>query len=813
MWRELQRIRGLGCLIFFSQFAAAAQQIEVFEDAQGTATIEQILANPAWFEKTDQVSPGFSDSTYWLRVKLSNESNQPREQVVQFHSHALSEVIAYRQLAGQLERFRSGTRVTLDQRPMPGTLLSFPFEMPANADHWIYFKVANEFEIALGHSILSPVQAIDKNTKFVWTNALIAGAILVLFIYNALIASATASRLYGAYSLFLLVCLVTFLVSSRLTEQWGWLIDRHSTGYTALAFFAFSFWFMDELFKDKLTRLSQLCSWLGILLLLGHPVLPAPQMIQIMAGVTVPIIFVLLGTKIGSAWRQGHRLAPYMALGWFLYIASNILTLLSAQGQLPPEFASGYAVGNLLEGLVFSAVLALRLRQQDRENQGLIHDLNKTLKHDKLTGLLNRTGIQDWLGQNAQQDMGLVLLDIDRFKSVNDTYSTQAGDLLLTQIALNLKNHVPTEGQIGRLGGDEFLIALPFVSEEQLIHESQQLVRTVRQSQIDYAGQSISRTASAGSIHLSAEHLFAQALTEADLALSNAKRSGGDKYTHFSSEFEEEMIQSGAYITDVQIETALRAQEFKYFVQPIYRANLNGTSVEGFEALIRWIKPSGELLLPGAFAKKFDAVFFKPEYRTTRQSMHQAVFDAVKPLGSVYISWNFSADQLGQADFVDDLIHEFNALETGSTQVVIELSEHKAESNFDSSKLIEQLERLRTEGFQVALDDFGVEHSNIDRLTNLPLDIVKLDRSLIEKHRDSTRTNFVIRSIVVLCRSLKLKIIAEGIETENDVRRLRACNVESQQGFWHARPMDPVDLSTVKGGSGPIRNLTLIQPN
>ena len=150
---------------------------------------------------------------------------------------------------------------------------------------------------------------------------------------------------------------------------------------------------------------------------------------------------------------------------------------------------------------------------------------------------------------------------------------------------------------------------------------------------------------------------------------------------------------------------------------------------------------------------------------------------------------------------------------TGSTQIVIELSEHKAESNFDSSTLIEQLERLRAEGFHVALDDFGVEHSNIDRLTNLPLDIVKLDRSLIEKHRDSTRTNFVIRSIVVLCRSLKLKIIAEGIETEHDVRRLRACNVESQQGFWHSRPMDPVDLSSLTGPTRATRNLTLIQPN
>ena len=812
MWKGFERICVLLGVILFSQHTSA-QQIEVFEDAQGAATIEQILANPAWFQKTDQVSPGFSDSTYWLRVKLSNGSNQPREQVVQFHSHALSEVIAYRQIVGQLERLRSGTRVPLNQRPMPGTLLSFPFEIPANTDHWVYFKVANEFEIALGHSILSPVQAIEKNTRFVWRNALIAGAILVLFIYNALIASATASRLYVAYSLFLLASLVTFLVYSRLTEQWGWLIDRNSTGYTALAFFAFSFWFMDELFKDNLTRLSRLCSWLGILILLGHPVLPAPQMIQMMAGVTVPIIFLLLGTKIGSAWRQGHRLAPYVALGWSLYIASGILTLLSAQGQLPPEFASGYAVGNLLEGLVFSAVLALRLRQQDRENRHLIHHLDKTINHDNLTGLLNRAGIQDWLDQDTHQDMGLVLVDIDRFKSVNDTYSTQAGDQLLTQIALNLKNHVPTEGQIGRLGGDEFLIALPFVSEEQLIHETQQLVRTVRESHIDYAGQSISRTASAGSIHLSAEHLLAQAMTEANLALSNAKRSGGDKYTLFTAEFKEEMIRSGAYITDVQIETALRAQEFKYFVQPILRANLNGTKIEGFEALIRWVKPDGELLLPGAFAKKFDAVFFKPEHRDTRQSMRQAVLDALKSFDSVYVSWNFSADQLWQVAFVDDLIHEFNALETGSTQIVIELSEHKAESNFDSSTLIEQLERLRAEGFHVALDDFGVEHSNIDRLTNLPLDIVKLDRSLIEKHRDSTRTNFVIRSIVVLCRSLKLKIIAEGIETEHDVRRLRACNVESQQGFWHSRPMDPVDLSSLTGPTRATRNLTLIQPN
>ena len=812
MWHGLQRIWILGWLLFFSPFTNA-QQIEVFEDAQGTATIEQVLANPAWFTKTDQVSRGFSDSTFWLRVKLSNESNQPLERVVQFHSHLLSEVIAYRQVASQLEQSRSGTGVALDQRPTPSTLLSFPFEIPANTNHWAYFKVANKYGVALGHDIISSEQANQNNTRFVWLNALIAGALLSLTVYNAAIAVSTANRIYAIYTLFLTISWANFLIASHLLEQIGWLISRYPTGYNILLFFFSSFWFLDELFKDKLTKLSRACTGFGLLLLISHLALSPPKIVETLATITVPIILLIIAIKIGLAWHKGHEFARYIAFGWLLYLVGTLMTALTLKGQLPHYFAPGNAIGNVLEALVFSAVLALRLRRQDQENQRLIHSLNKTLKTDHLTGLLNRTGIQDWLSQNAQQDLGLVLLDIDRFKSVNDTFSTLAGDRLLAQIGLSLKNHVPSEGQIGRLGGDEFLIALPFISEEQLIDDTQQLLRTVLQSHIDHAGQSISRTASAGSIHLRSEHSLTRAMTEADLALTNAKRSGGNKCTHFSSEFEEEMIRSGAYITDVEIEAAIRAHEFKYFVQPIHRANLNGTSVEGFEALIRWIKPDGELLLPGAFAKKFDAVFFKPEYRNTRQSMRQAVFDAVKPLGSVYVSWNFSADQLGQADFVDDLIHEFNALETGLTQVVLELSEHKAASSFDSSTLIEQLERLRAEGFQVALDDFGVEHSNIDRLTNLPLDIVKLDRSLIEKHRDSTRTNFVIRSIVVLCRSLKLKIIAEGIETENDVRRLRACNVESQQGFWHARPMDPLDLSTVKGGSGPIRNLTLIQPN
>ena len=798
--------------MLFSQIAYA-QPIEVFEDPTGSITIEQILAKPDRFEQTDQKSFGFSQSTFWLRVPLSNPSTAAAEQTILFEAvHAPSEIVAYRLTADGIEILRSGSNVPIAKRPNNDCLINFPFTLAPASKDTVYLKVQDRFQIHLGHRVVPASLAQKHNERFVIFSGAVISALLALLIYNLSIASFSQSRLYAYYSILLAASLFIFAVDSRQTELAGWLSNREFCYLGIPLFFAASFLFLGELFKEVESRLTRWNRSFALTLSIVHLLLPVDLMIQTMDSYLTLFCLLALAVEIIHALFKRHPLAPWVALGWMLYLGTIVISIFATQGTIAPGWANLYALGSVFEALAFSAVLAFRLRLNEKFNLGLIAQLKQTINVDSMTGLLNHAGIHQWLEQETHRPLGVVLIDIDRFKSINDTFSTEAGNRLLCQIARILKTLTPADGQIARLGSDEFLVALPFISEERFMYSSQQLVSAVHSIQIDYCDQLISRTASAGSVCLDPSSTISQALTKANLALANAKRLGGGCCTHFTSEFQEEVIRNGAYITDVEIAAALRAQEFKYFVQPIYRATLNGTSVEGIEALIRWIKPTGEVILPRAFANKFDAVFFKPEHRATRQSMRQAVFDAVKPLGPVYVSWNFSADQLGQADFVNDLIHEFNALETGSTQVVIELSEHKAESRLDSSTLIEQLERLRAKGFHVALDDFGVEHSNIDRLTGLPLDIVKLDRSLIEKHRDSTRINFVIRSIVVLCRSLKLKIIAEGIETEHDVRRLRACNVESQQGFWHARPMDPVDLSTVKGGRGPTSNLTLIQP-
>lgn len=727
----IARLVVFGWWILFG-YTAGAQTLEVLEDPKGNLSIEQILASPDRFELTHQTSFGFSDSTFWLRIQLSNDRPTPSEQAIQLQAvQAPSEIYAYRPTANGIQVLRSGSQVPISERPNAHRLITLPFTLAPYSQETVYLKVRDVFQIHLGHRVVSTSLAQAYNERFVIFSTGIVGALTALLLYNLSIALFSRSRLYAYYCGLLASSLFIFAVDSRQTELVGWLADRALAYPATSLFFVASHLFLATLFKAVQNPLTRLSRRFALALATIHLFLPIEVMIRSMDHYLVLVLLLSLAVEIFHALYKRHPLAWLVALGWSLYTGTILVSILASQGVIAPGWANLYALGSLVEVLVFSTALALRLRLNEKSNHQLIQRLNQTLHIDGLTGLPNRAGIHHWLLQGSHTALGLVLINIDRFKSVNETFSSEQGDRLLRQIAQALKEFIPEDGLVGRLGGDEFLVALSNTSETGFIRSTEQLLRVIRQTRIQHAGQHISRSASAGALQLNPVYSINEALTSADLALLYSKDLGGNQCTHFTAEFEEKMIQRGAYITDVEIETALRAGELKYFVQPIYTANLNGQVIEGFEALIRWIKPNGDLVLPGAFANKFDAIFFKPDHRLIRQRMRQAVFDAVKPFGPVYVSWNFSANQLGQAPFVDCLVEEFHALNAGAVNSIIEISEHRATSNVDHSALIEQLARIQKEGFLVALDDFGVEHSNIDRLTNLPLDIVKLDRSLI----------------------------------------------------------------------------------
>ena len=286
---------------------------------------------------------------------------------------------------------------------------------------------------------------------------------------------------------------------------------------------------------------------------------------------------------------------------------------------------------------------------------------------------------------------------------------------------------------------------------------------------------------------------FSTALRLVDECQRVAKEQGGNRCFYATDANHKAFRERIRNSSESRIRRGVTDGEFRYHVQPIYFSSHNDQSLVGFEVLLRWCQPSGNFVSPPDFVSSFDQVFFSEEFTEIRQAMREKVLNGLPLHKGLYVSWNFSAQQLVHANFVENMVREFSELrQKFPFTCVIEVAETGLSSRIDEKRLIRNLAWLRTQGYQIALDDFGIEHSNIDRLTRLPLDIVKLDKSLL--HVPTKNASVLIRSVIMLCRSLNLKIIGEGVETAAQASRLRASMVSYQQGFYHARPMDPIEF-------------------
>ena len=738
-------------------------------------------------EQSNTETPRFS-------ILLSNPTDQSVQQIIQFDSHLLNEVRASWTQLGAPESARNGRQVPIAERPMPSTLIRFPFTLGAFEQLNVQFETQSHFQGQLTHRVLSPQQARQHEIKHLSIRLVIAGGLITLLLYNVLLAAVNRSQLYWIYSAVLFISTLSFVQQSRLVEFLGLLSDWKLSVYATMAFFATGLAFIRHVFSETqttLTRRSHVLGWLllGFSLLLSHHTMVAWLTIVIIPSVCVLIIF-----NIAHAWHRRHPLAAYVALGWGLYFLSLFITSMALQGKLAPQFSVAYGLGNLVEGLVFSGALALRLRNSEQYNQKLAEKLKRQLHTDPLTNLMNRDGIHAWFDQHTNRPMGLLLLNIDGFKSVNMTFGHRYGDHLLQNLANTIQTKAPPGSAIGRLTSDEFTVLIPHFDWDQTRQLAKELLDLRAYAQAENE-ELLNRHCSLCLSAIEGSETLSDALRTADIGLKKAKALGGGRWIEADEAFKAQAIEQGAYITDLEIEAALLQHEFHYYLQPIYQADSEHPEIEGFEALIRWIKPSGKVLLPSTFACKFDAVFFGDKFQYIRQSMRRKVIDAVRPFGSVYISWNFSIDQLSQSAFVEQVAREFKDLDWGLIKTVIEISERGQHFELQPEQLTTHLNKLREHGFLIALDDFGVEHSNLDRLTDLPLDIVKLDRSFVRKNESSARSQVIFFAIVSLCKLLHLKLIAEGIETRKDMVRLRAGRVGSQQGFWFAKPMPPEQLS------------------
>ena len=433
-----------------------------------------------------------------------------------------------------------------------------------------------------------------------------------------------------------------------------------------------------------------------------------------------------------------------------------------------------------------------------RAHERLLHDA----VHDSLTGLPNRELVLDRLGVaalRAKSENGVrpsvVFIDIDKFKSVNVSFGLVVGDSLLLTVARRLQSHLGQHDTLARVGGDQFAILLISEQSPQELAGLAERVRRSLRAPIKIAGQEIVLTGSIGIAVYDGEtpsHL--DLYKEAEIAMYRAKRGGADRIEIFRPEMRSDRDDRVALESDLR--KALAKNQIKVFYQPIIY--LATEELAGFEALVRWEHPKRGMISPADFipiAEQSDLIVRLGSHVLLRAAHEAARWQRELPREErpLFVSVNISSRQIFRQNLIQEIRHILgrNIVPKGSLR--LEITESLVMENPEQATEI--LEWLRGAGAELALDDFGTGYSSLAYLQRFPFDTIKIDRSLVQASGESGGAgSAIVRSIVALGHELGKSVVAEGVETPEDVAFLRSINCGYAQGFYYGEPMSDRDV-------------------
>jgi diguanylate cyclase (GGDEF)-like protein len=418
-------------------------------------------------------------------------------------------------------------------------------------------------------------------------------------------------------------------------------------------------------------------------------------------------------------------------------------------------------------------------------------------QHDVLTGLPNRSLLQDRLGQavaraNRSGDpVWVMLIDLDRFKFVNDSMGHKAGDVLLMTVAARLRASLRDTDTVARLSGDEFVVILSERAEQPLSKDIvQRLMDSVAQPVL-LGAKEFFVTCSIGVAVYPGDAAAADSLIEhADIAMYRAKKLGRNNFQFYTPAMNEESQER------VRIESALRnALERKEFVlhyQP--QVDLKTGRIVGMEALIRWQHPELGMVPPGRFigiAEETGLIVpIGAWVMRTAAAQNKAWQDA--GLGQLRVAVNLSARQFAAADLVPGI--ERVLLETGLDPACLELELTESLFMSDVTPAVELLHRMKALGVQLSIDDFGTGYSSFSYLSRFPIDVLKIDRSFVNDLHVDANDAAIVASIIALAHNLRLSVIAEGVETVEQLDYLRHQGCDEMQGYYFSRPLPELEF-------------------
>jgi len=450
------------------------------------------------------------------------------------------------------------------------------------------------------------------------------------------------------------------------------------------------------------------------------------------------------------------------------------------------------AVAFIYENQPAVQVVARDISARKLIEEKLIHDAF----HDALTGLPNRALFKEHLKLAVERAkkkdkflFAVLFLDLDRFKNVNDSLGHAVGDELLVGIARRLESHIRPVDRVARLGGDEFAILLDGIEDPSDATRVAGRLQLELQLPFNIRGHDVFTSVSVGIAMSSTGYSGPDdVLRDADTAMYRAKALGKARYEIFDLEMHSRAVALLKLETDLRL--AVERQEFIIQYQPIMKLGAN--RIHGFEALVRWQHPERGLLSPLEFipiAEETGLIIPIGRWVLWEACRQTRIWQEEFPgCEELTLSVNYSGKQFMQPDVIEQV--KLILADTGFNPCLLQLEITESAVIENTKTVTEMILQLRALGIRLSMDDFGTGYSSLSYLHNFPIQTLKIDRSFIS-NKGEAGDNEIVRTIIMLARNLGLDVVAEGVETEEQLAYLQALDCEYGQGFLFDHPLDP----------------------